>query len=87
MTDEEKIREILNCERCKKIVALAGVKCNSPCDRFKDLMEMAAWKEQQMIKCLEEHTHDYDDGDTEFAVCDWKKQEDFIEDFKKAVEE
>ena len=48
---------------------------------------MAAWKEQQMIKWLEEHTHDYDDGDTEFAVCDWKKQEDFIEDFKKAVEE
>lgn len=79
--DEEKIREILNCERCKKIIALAGVKCNSPCDRFKDLMKMADLKQEQMIE----------------KAASWLKQnvkafsspsDDFLlGSFKKAMEE
>ena len=47
MKNEEKVREILNCERCKKIVALSGVECKSPCDRFKNLIEIAKWKDEQ----------------------------------------
>jgi len=59
MTNEDKIRQILNCERCKKIVALSGVECNSPCDRFKELKEMAEWKDKQINLLLDSIDHAY----------------------------
>lgn len=47
MTDKEKIREILNCENCKKQLFIGGVKCPPTCTAYNDLMKMAQWKDEQ----------------------------------------
>ena len=47
MSNEEKAREILNCENCKKQLLIGGVKCPPTCSDYNDLMKMARWKDEQ----------------------------------------
>lgn len=47
MTNEEKVKEILNCENCKKQLFIGGVKCPPTCADYNDLMKMAQWKDEQ----------------------------------------
>lgn len=48
MNNEEKIREILNCENCKKQLFIGNVKCPPTCADYNDLMKMAQWKDEQL---------------------------------------
>ena len=52
MNNEEKIREILDCENCKKQLSIGGVKCPPTCTDYNDLMKMAQWKDEQFSKFL-----------------------------------
>lgn len=52
MKNEEKIREILNCENCKKQLFIGNVKCPPECTNFIDLMKMAEWKDEQYKQIL-----------------------------------
>lgn len=50
---------------------------------------MADWKKNRMIEkaveYIEDNIHDYYDGDSEFAVCNWLKKDEFVANFKKAM--
>lgn len=48
MNNEEKIREILDCENCKKQLFIGGVKCPPTCTNYNDLMKIAQWKDEQL---------------------------------------
>ena len=76
--------------------------CGAPMARgsvaFNAAMEMAEWKDEQFkeekkrwiekaMEYLIFNTHDYYDGDGEFAVCNWLKRDEFIENFKQAMNE
>lgn len=56
---------------------------------YNGCLEMAVWKEQQMIQkaveWLEEHTTEYASFDDD-RKADWENKMNFIEDFKKYME-
>lgn len=54
MNNEEKIREILNCENCRKQLLGGGVKCPPTCADYNDLMKMAQWKDEQLNNLKDE---------------------------------
>lgn len=64
---------------------------NVPVKEREAFVKGAEWKEQRVIEKAVEYlifnTHDYYDGDSEFAVCNWLKRDEFIENFKQAMKE
>ena len=56
MKNEEKAKEILDCENCKKQLFIGGVKCPPTCADYNDLMKMAQWKDEQFKHLLIEKT-------------------------------
>lgn len=49
MNNEEKVKEILDCENCRKLLFIGGVKCPPECADYNDLMKMAQWKDENPI--------------------------------------
>lgn len=56
MNNEEKTKEILDCENCKKQLFIGGVKCPPACADYNDLIKMAQWKDEQVKQLLIEKT-------------------------------
>ena len=82
MTNEQKAKEILNCKNCHIRLKAGGVKCPPECTNFKDLMQMAEWKEQQVIDWLKSYRQDTYDG---MSYIPGIVNDKTIEDFKKAM--
>lgn len=95
MTDEEKIQEmafeaipenISYSTVIDRMVDYNGRDRDFFIDGARAAME---WKEQQMIEkaveWLKNNIHDYYNGDSEFAVCNWLTEDEFINNFKKAM--
>lgn len=83
MKDEDKVKEILGCPCCFK-----NPDCEACFERIK-LLEMAAWKEQQMIEkaaeWLLENAKEYVVYD--FDAEDYSVREDLVDDFREAMDE
>lgn len=88
MTDNEKIRDILNRHYRHEVMAGSDLWFTKQYqDRFAHLLEIAEWKEQQMIDKACEWLKDTlmsDEGG--FPIISNGVKE-FIKDFKKAMEE
>lgn len=88
MTNEEKAKEISDAYANSKFIPT-----QEECVAYSSAMQMAEWKEQQMIdkacKWLEENVGEYEDiyYDVGGFVSPDFNTEKFIKDFKKAMEE
>ena len=82
MNNKQKAQEILNCKNCHIKLKAGGVKCPPECTSFKDLMQMAKWKEQEIIdkasKWFEDNFKDF---------FEEEMMSNIITEFKKAVKE
>lgn len=57
MKNDEKARELANCQNCIDVaLKIKNVKvCNPderPCDRYKNLIKMSEWKDEQALKAF-----------------------------------
>lgn len=84
MTDKEKAREIGIIHARQYRHNFSGTEFYSNEECIESAMEMATWKEQQMIDYIYNHAHVTTFGDIRLEKCSVAQ---FIEDFKKAVEE
>ncbi len=87
MRNKEKAQELANCQNCIDVaLQIKNVKvCNPderPCERYKNFVKMAEWKEQQMIdkatEWIRNHIPDYYGYGKIFP--------EIIEDFRKDME-
>ena len=91
MKDTEKAKELLGCENCQ----YRTVDCdsNNRCIYMNTIMEMAAWKEHQLIeKACKWLNEVVGDNQSKYVWYDSEEgfdgiTEDLVEDFKKAMEE
>lgn len=82
MTDNEKIRDILNRHYGHEVMAGSDLWFTKQYqDRFAHLLEMAEWKEQEMIK----KACEWLESKSCFGYIEDVKADEFIEDFKKAM--
>jgi len=87
MTNEQKAREIA-IEFGKDYSDFAGyteVKSCTEC--YESAIEMAKWKEQQMIDWIRKNAYIYivTENDSEGNLCEKFLEDAFIDDFKKAM--
>lgn len=82
MTNGQKAREIAD-----KNERFYGGEYESFNECYKAAMEMAEWKEQQMIDWVRKNAYRYidTDNDSEGHLCERFFEDAFIDDFKKAM--
>lgn len=70
MTKEEKAKLLTPCVFCSRICEVHGIKGVEPCNTYYSLIEMAEWKDRQIIELLPNIITCVEQGLTQCATND-----------------